>query len=299
MKKTYKRITILVILLILLIFYLLNSSLVIKSILEYTNLFLTKLFPVSFLFMIFSSLLLDYGIIELLTNYLHLNGSKIYILLMSLISGFPSGSIYTKELLNKNIIDKETANKYITFTHFPNPLFILGSVATIINSNKLTIFILISIIMSNILLSFVYKSPKTSIQTEQNTKEINFSKSLSKAITTSLKTLIVIYGTSVFFYLISVIINNYLTLPVLPYIILNGFFDLTKGVFSTTLITNTLTKCYLIIIFISMGGLSINMQVKSIISNSNIKYKNFLKGRVISTILSLIIFYILITISYN
>lgn len=299
MKKTYKRITILVILLILLIFYLLNSSLVVKSILEYTNLFLTKLFPVSFLFMIFSSLLLDYGIIELLTNYLHLNGSKIYILLMSLISGFPSGSIYTKELLNKNIIDKEIANKYITFTHFPNPLFILGSVATIINNNKLTIFILISIISSNLLLAYFYKSPKKIILIEQNTKEINFSKSLSKAITTSLKTLIVIYGTSVFFYLISVIINNYLTLPILPYIILNGFFDLTKGVFSTTLITNTLTKCYLIIIFISMGGLSINMQVKSIISNSNIKYKNFLKGRVISTILSLIIFYILITISYN
>lgn len=295
MKKNYQRIIILVILVILLLLYLLNSSLIIKSILDYTNLFLKKLFPVSFIFFIFSSLLLDYGLIELITAYLHLNGSTIYIALMSLVSGFPSGAKYTKDLLDKNLISVKTANYYITFTHFPNPLFILGSVNTIIKDNKLTLLILASLISSNIITSIILKKgeiKKHQPTTNHPTKD--FSKSLSIAIINSIKTIILIYGTSIFFYLIATILNHYLTLSTYPYILLNGLFDLTKGVFSTALISNEILRCLLIILFISMGGISIHMQVKGIITNTKIEYKYFLLGRIISTSFALSIFLLLL-----
>lgn len=295
MKKNYQRIIILVILVILLLLYLLNSSLVIKSILDYTNLFLKKLFPVSFIFFIFSSLLLDYGLIELITTYLHLNGSTIYITLMSLVSGFPSGAKYTKDLLDKNLISVKTANYYITFTHFPNPLFILGSVNTIIKDNNLTLLILASLIFSNIITSIILK--KGEIKKHQPTTNHptrDFSKALSIAIINSIKTIILIYGTSIFFYLIATILNHYLTLSTYPYILLNGLFDLTKGVFSTALLSNEILRCLLIIIFISMGGISIHMQVKGIITNTKIEYKYFLIGRIISTSFALSIFLLLL-----
>lgn len=295
MKKNYQRIIILVILVILLLLYLLNSSLVIKSILDYTNLFLKKLFPVSFIFFIFSSLLLDYGLIELITTYLHLNGSTIYITLMSLVSGFPSGAKYTKDLLDKNLISIKTANYYITFTHFPNPLFILGSVNTIIKDNNLTLLILASLISSNIITSIILKKEeikKHHPTTNHPTKD--FSKALSIAIINSIKTIILIYGTSIFFYLIATILNHYLILSTYPYILLNGLFDLTKGVFSTALISNETLRCLLIILFISMGGISIHMQVKGIITNTKIEYKYFLIGRIISTSFALSIFLLLL-----
>ncbi len=295
MKKNYQRIIILVILVILLLLYLLNSSLVIKSILDYTNLFLKKLFPVSFIFFIFSSLLLDYGLIELITTYLHLNGSTIYITLMSLVSGFPSGAKYTKDLLDKNLISVKTANYYITFTHFPNPLFILGSVNTIIKDNNLTLLILASLIFSNIITSIILK--KGEIKKHQPTTNHptrDFSKALSIAIINSIKTIILIYGTSIFFYLIATILNHYLTLSTYPYILLNGLFDLTKGVFSTALLSNEILRCLLIILFISMGGISIHMQVKGIITNTKIEYKYFLIGRIISTSFALSIFLLLL-----
>lgn len=294
MKKTYQRITILILLIILLLLYALNANLIIKNILDYTDLFFKKLFPVSFLFFIFSSLLLDYGLIEFINNYLHLNGSTIYITTMSLISGFPSGSKYTKELLEKNLISEKTANYYITFTHFPNPLFVLGSVSTIIKNNTFIILILISLIIGNFITSIIFKTKEEKEFIPNYKLSESFSSSLANATINAVKVLITIYGTSIFFYLISTIINHYLTLSTYPYVITNGFFDLTKGVFSTTLINNNIIKSLFIIIFISLGGLSIHMQVKSILTNTKIKYKNFFFGRITSTIAAIISFLILI-----
>ena len=56
---------------------------------------------------------------------------------------------------------------------------------------------------------------------------------------------------------------------------------------------NDIIKAALIISFISLGSLSIHMQVKSIINDSNIKYKNFLISRLEQMILANIIFIIL------
>ena len=152
MNKTFKRILILSILSVLLILYLLNASLIIKSILEYTKLFFTKLFPANFIFFTLSSLLIDYGLIETISTYTNLNTSNFYIFLMSLISGFPSGSKYTKELLEKKLITTKEANTIIMSTHFPNPLFLLGTVAMILENKAIALKIYLSLILSNLLI---------------------------------------------------------------------------------------------------------------------------------------------------
>ena len=110
--------------------------------------------------------------------------------------------------------------------------------------------------------------------------------------------MILIYGTSIFFYLIITILNNYLNLSLYNYIFVNGLFDLTKGVFLTSLINNEVLRAIYIIIFISFGGISINMQVKSIIADTNIKYKNFILGRFFQIILSMSIFLLLLGINW-
>lgn len=295
MKKTYKSILILVTLITLLILYLINSNVIVNAIIDYSILFLTKLFPVSLLFFIFSTLLIDYGLIELIQYYLKINTSSLYVLLISAISGFPSGAKYTKELLEKNLIDENTANKIIMFSHFPNPLFILGSVYLVLKDKDICLKLLLAIIISNIIIYIFSKDKKS---TKNNIKKLkvpsNFSNVLSKAVTNAFNTLLLIYGTSLFFYLVATIITKYITLNTNSFIILNGFFDLTKGVFSTTLLNNLTLRAIYILIFISFGGLSIHMQVKSIITDTSIKYKYFFIGRIIGTILSLIIFILIL-----
>ncbi|MCI8568583.1 MAG: hypothetical protein HFJ11_01215 [Bacilli bacterium] len=295
MKKTYKSILILVTLITLLILYLINSNIIVNAIIDYSILFLTKLFPVSLLFFIFSTLLIDYGLIELIQYYLKINTSSLYVLLISAISGFPSGAKYTKELLEKNLIDENTANKIIMFSHFPNPLFILGSVYLVLKDKEICLKLLLAIIISNIIIYIFSKDKKS---TKNNIKKLkvpsNFSNVLSKAVTNAFNTLLLIYGTSLFFYLVATIITKYITLNTNCFIILNGFFDLTKGVFSTTLLNNLTLRAIYILIFISFGGLSIHMQVKSIITDTSIKYKYFFIGRIIGTILALIIFILIL-----
>ena len=293
MKKNYQNTLLITILSILLVLYLLNPALIIKSILDYTDLFIKKLFPVSFIFYIISSLLIDYGLVEFLTNTLNLNGATSYVTIMSLISGFPSGAKYTKDLLDKNLLSEKEANYLIRYTHFPNPMFILGSVSTIFISKKIPVIILISLILSNFIIAIVYKEKTNKVKIPQKKEAKDFSASLTKAITSSIKILIVVYGISIFFFLISVVINNYIKLSPLNFVLINGIFDLTKGVFSTPLIKNDIIKAALIISFISLGSLSIHMQVKSIINDSNIKYKNFLISRLEQMILANIIFIIL------
>ena len=289
MKKTYQRIIIITFLLTLLILYTINSTLVIKSILDYTNLFITKLFPTNFVFFMLSTILIDQGLIELINNKLKLNGSIFYVTIMSILSGIPSGSKYTKDLLEKDLISTKTANYLLAFTHFPNPMFVLNTVTILLNKT-LALKILICLILSNLIIALIFKPPKKEVIIINDSPSKDFSESLSKAIIDSLKVILIIYGTSVFFYLITVIINKYLTLNVLSHVLLNGIFDLTKGLFSISLLSNKLLKSLLIIIFFSFGSLSIHIQIKSIITNTSLKYKYFILGRLLQILFATIIF---------
>lgn len=289
MKKTYQRIIIITFLLTLLILYTINSTLIIKSIIDYTKLFYTKLFPTNFIFFMLSTILIDQGLIELINNKLKLNGSIFYVTIMSILSGIPSGSKYTKDLLDKGLISNKTANYLLSFTHFPNPMFVLNTVTILLNKT-LALKILICLILSNLIIALIFKPPKKEVITINDSSSKDFSESLSKAIIDSLKVILIIYGTSVFFYLITVIINKYLTLNVLSHVLLNGIFDLTKGVFSISLLSNKLLKSLLIIIFFSFGSLSIHIQIKSIITNTSLKYKYFILGRLLQILFATILF---------
>ncbi|CCY78831.1 nucleoside recognition domain protein [Mycoplasma sp. CAG:877] len=289
MKKTYQRIIIITFLLTLLILYTINSTLIIKSIIDYTKLFYTKLFSTNFIFFMLSTILIDQGLIELINNKLKLNGSIFYVTIMSILSGIPSGSKYTKDLLDKGLISNKTANYLLSFTHFPNPMFVLNTVTILLNKT-LALKILICLILSNLIIALIFKPPKKEVITINDSTSKDFSESLSKAIIDSLKVILIIYGTSVFFYLITVIINKYLTLNVLSHVLLNGIFDLTKGLFSISLLSNKLLKSLLIIIFFSFGSLSIHIQIKSIITNTSLKYKYFILGRLLQILFATILF---------
>ena len=229
MKKNTKSILLLVTLIIYLLLCLINTNSLIQSIIDYSILFLTKLFPVSFLFFILSKLLIDYGLLNIIYKYFHLNSSKLYIFIISMISGFPSGAKYTKDLFLNNYINLEEANQIIKYSHFPNPLFVLGSVNLVLNNYTLSFKILISIIISNFIIFICnYHSSNIMPNTINNN---SFSTNLNKAITDSFMTMINIYGTSLFFFLFSSFITNYLSFNSYLYILINGIFDLTNGVF--------------------------------------------------------------------
>ena len=292
MKKTSKSILILVTLILIFITYLLHSELMIQSFLDYSKLFLKTLFPSSFLFFLLSSLLIDYGMVDLLSYLFPKNTSRYYILFISMISGFPSGAKYTVELFDKGFINKNEAENILLFSHFPNPLFVLGSVCQVIGDRNIALKILLSIIISNLII-FIF-SKRSSSSFRKDTKIPNdFSKELSDVIIRTFRTILIIYGTSLFFYLISVIILQYFSLSTYYFVLISGLFDITKGIVATSVLEKVVIRSLFVLLFLSFGGISIHMQVKSILSDS-IRYRYYFIGRVIGTILAFIIFLLLI-----
>ena len=267
-------------LIILLILIFLYSDYLIKNIIDYTQLFINNLFFYMFIIYIISSLLVDYDLLSSINPIF-------FVTLMSLISGFPSGAKYTKELLDKDYITDDIAKYLVTYTHYPNPLFILGSVSMLVGKSN-SICILLSIYFSSFITSRFFKAKKRNYQASIS----NIPKlvtSLNKAINNTLNTIILVYGTSIISLIIGLLVVRVFHPQNIIYSLIFGLFDLTKGIFSTAIIRNKRISCILILLFINVGSLSIHMQVKSILNSNNL-YKKYLVGRLLSTIVSVFSF---------
>lgn len=277
-----------------------NSTLVTDELNNALNIFFKILFPSIFPFFLISDLLIEYNFVHTLNTIFnkitkkifHTSSSSSFIIIMSMISGFPSGSKYIRSLYDKKMIDLDEANYLITFTHFANPLFILTLTKNIFYNNKISLYILLSMYLSNILIAIIIRNKAIK---EDKLIPINknpiFSKALTNSIKNSFDLLIIILGNTCFFFLITRLINSSLPLDSLIKVFINGFFDITKGVNSINILHTPKTfKAILILTFVSFGGLNIHMQVKSIISDTQIKYLNFLLGRICQIALSSIIF---------
>ena len=287
MKKNNKSILILVTLIIILLVFLVNVDLIINNIINYTNIFFYKLFPSSFILYLIIYMIIEYGFIQFINNYLHINSCSYILFILSLINGFPSGAKYSKLLYDKNLISKDYLNTLIKFSHFPNILFVLGTIKNIINDKVITFYLLISLIISNFIIMCFSKKENINYNYSFNNK--SFSIVLKEGIIYSFKTIILIYGTSLFFYLISSVIsiqNLYLK------VFIDGMFDLTNGIVGCSLINNVFIRSLFILLFLSFGSFSIHMQVFEIIEDKD-SYLSFVKGRFIGSFISIICFIIL------
>ena len=91
--------------------------------------FREKIFPSIFPFFVLSFLFINMGYPVILSKYFkkimncifHLGENSSFILLMSMISGFPSGAKYIVKDYEAGYISKDEGNNLLVFTHFANP----------------------------------------------------------------------------------------------------------------------------------------------------------------------------------
>lgn len=292
----------------ILVFIIYYSKDVMESVSFSISIWKDNLFPSLFPFFIISNLLLQYNFVDkisflfkrIMPTIFKLPKEACFPLIISLFSGFPSGAKATADLVNENILTKEQGTSLLTFTHYSNPLFILGFIGTIILGNqKLGTIILISHLLSGLIIGIIFRpknieNNKNYNKTQSVRKKTNFGSALKTGIFTSLETMFLLLGIVTIFLILTTIMSKLLPCSETTKSIIAGILEMTQGIkLVSTLPISTLIKTVIITIFISFGGISVHMQVLSIISETKIKYKHFLLARILHSILAAILVFIL------
>lgn len=311
MRKKITSILILVVLLYMTFEILTNSSDILSSILFSISIWKNNIFPSLFPFFVLSEILINYGFVELLSElfkpfmqtFFKINSKASFVLGMGILSGFPSSAKYTKELYLNGDLNEQEASKVLTFTHFSNPLFILGAVSVLFLQNKeVGYLILICHYLGNFIIGFIFRNyyisksvdTKFSIKRALNNmhnKRINndltFGEIITNSLVSSINTLLLILGVITMFLVITTIIDKNISLNNYFQTLLNGFFEMTQGLKYVSLLDIPLKlKTIISTMFLSFGGLSVHIQMISIVSNTKIKYLPFLTARVMHALIS-------------
>ena len=228
----------------------------------------------------------------------NITDNMITILLLSIISGFPSNARNTRTLYDNGDIDLDEANHILIFSHFSNPLFILTTVAIFFfNNEKIGVVLLFSHYLSNFLLAIMFRNyfkHNDKILNKDKTVKLNFGNVLISAIKRSIDTILLICGIVTIFLLLSSIINNVFSFSLYNSMLVKGIFEITIGIEALSCLGISLTyKAVIASCFLAFGGLSVHMQVMSQLVDTKISYKFFFIGRLYQTILSGTITYII------
>lgn len=281
---------------------LITSDKVMNSIQFSFSVWKTSIFPSLFPFFIISEILINYGFVEivselfkpLMNKLFKVSGNSAYIFIMSLISGFPSSAKYIRELYHQGLINEKEGTKILLFSHFSNPLFILGTISiTFLNNKEVGMLILITHYISNIIIGFCVRNfyPSKNENSKFSLKHIfnvvkekeqkSFGSILSSAITNTINTLLLILGTITIFLIITTIIDDLINITPYYQAILNGIIEMTQGLKYIGMLDLPLKlKTIISAMFISFGGISVHVQTISILSDTKIKYFPYLIARV-------------------
>lgn len=311
-KKIYNYL-ILIILIFICIEMLSNASIVITAVQNAYNIWVYNVFPSLFPFFVISSIFIGLNLPRvigeitkpIMNKLFRIKSDTAFIFIMSLLSGSPSNAKYTRELYLNGSITLSDANKILIFTHFSSPLFILGTITSFLDNKRIGIYILIIHYITNVIMGIFIRnlnpskdnenkiSLKKVIYEASNTTD-NISSIVTKSIFNSVNTIIMILGVISISTVLITIINSNFNFSNTFKCIISGLIEMTNGLKMLGGLDISLKlKTTISMFFISFGGLSVHLQVISIINDTKIEYKSFFVARLIHAFVASFISYIL------
>ena len=237
--------------------------------------------------------------------------------IMGLISGYPVGAKIVSNLYLNKSLTKNEAERLLCFTNNSGPLFILGTVGISFYANStIGAILLFTHIMASVSVGIILglisrKKEKNEYVTSNNTlmkkndlKISELGEILGNSILNSIKTILMIGGFVVIFSVIISILQKTKILVLLSSIISNalgvnqdlvlgfitGIIEFTNGL---NIISRIHIKAISINIILSafilgFGGISITLQVLSIISKSKLSIKKYVIGKLLHGLIAAI-----------
>lgn len=301
----------------LLIFSNSNLNAAQNGVLLWANSVLPTLFP----FFIATELLYKTNFVnilgKLLTKFMrpifNIPGESAIAVILGNISGYPIGAKLACNLKENKICTKIEAERIIAFTNNSGPLFILGTLGvSMFCSKEIGLLLLATHFLASLTVGIIFRNWKKDKNTlherclktsknESNISMSNLGEILGDSIKNSINLVVTIGGFIVLFsVIISILektgiidnISNFLNLFGLPKkyckAILCGFLELTNGLkISSSLQAKDLSTNIIISAFIlGFGGISVLLQVYSVISKHGISIKPYLYGKILQAFIA-------------
>lgn len=285
---------------IILIFILFNRDIVSDSVISSFYIWFNTLVPSMFPMFVTSDILINANFVlyvpKFITNFFmklfNVSKGAVLTILISLISGFPNNALAIKTSFDMGFISKRECEHLLYICHFANPLFVLETVGVFyLKNNIYGVILLVSNIVSSFIIGIILR--RRNIPTNKYISlEVNcqsFGSLLSNSIKKSVNTLFMISGVIASFLIVSSLIcyifnfNDYIGT------FIYGLFEMTIGIRSLSLLNILdIYKVMLSSVILSFGGLSIHMQVISILDDK-IRYRNYFIGRIYQAIISFVL----------
>ena len=232
------------------------------------------------------------------------NGTIAYIFFMSVLSGYPVGAKLISELSKQGVISKNEATRAATLCSTSGPLFVIGTVGTVMFSSKscgIVLFIshILSAVICGIIFGRIGNFKKSVLQPHSQNKSENI---LYECIYSSVISILCVGGFVCVFYIISQIASSLNLMKIFEVMlsfllkknphakdIANGFI---YGLIECTAGCKSLSShpcpisASLAGGLISFGGISIIFQSVIYLSEAKVNLKIFFLSKVIQTLIT-------------
>lgn len=231
-----------------------------------------------------------------------------YIFLMSILSGYPTGAKLISELTQNNAMSQKEAEKCSSFCTTTNPVFILGTVGSVMLKNfKLSLLILVAHYLGAVINGLIFRGKKEANITQFSMEHFgNSEEILSSSIVSATGSMLVVGG---FVCIFNVFLDAMCDLKVIPFLanilsfalpkdltvaVFSGFIEMTRGCyFVSNMVGSEALVGALCCLIVSFGGLSIFCQSVTYLSKCKIKPLNFFFKKITHSLLGFILCYLL------
>lgn len=206
------------------------------------------------------------------------------ILFAGFLGGYPAGAQCIASAYSSGHLKKETAERMLSFCNNAGPAFLFGIVGGMFETTA-AVFSLWGIhILSALLVAFLTPSiPDISVNS------VKFQTSHPDAMRSALRTMGAVCGWVILFRIIISFLDSWFLwlLPTTGQVILKGILELSNGCCSLSEISDPQMRFIVCSGLLSLGGLCVAMQTKSVLSELSIL--PYLKGKVLQTLFSVLL----------
>lgn len=259
----------------------------------------------------------------------NIRGEGSFCFLMGLISGYPVGAKIACNFRKNNICTKEECERLLSFTNNSGPLFIVGSIGiSMFGNSMIGLLLLITHIFACITVGIIFRfwksknnssisylSSHSNFNTNSNVSFSNLGEVLGKSITNSISTILLIGGfVVVFSSIISILkasgfLNSIVILftPIFNVLgidstfisgIFTGILEITNGInyIANIHIKNISINIIITAFLLGFGGISVLLQVWSIIAKTDLSIRPYLFGKLLQGFLAAFYTFVVINI---